>query len=407
MKTLITHFCSSISDCKLPRQCPPELRTFALTLHFYSPKAYEYVRSKFNFILPHQKTISKWYGSINGEPGICAEAFWILEQKVTNSPEKVVVALIIDEMNIRQDIHYNGKIVEGYVDLGCESDVNTDLVAKEALVFLVSSMNERWKIPVAYFFINSLTGLQKSKLLLDCIRRLQSIGVVVSSLTFDGLQSNIAMANHLGCCTTYPNIKPSFEVDEKLIALIYDPCHMIKLVRNTFGEKQVMIDYKNRIISWQYIVELNKLQTKEGLNFANRLRTKHVQYKGQKMKVHLATQLFSKSVADALKTCRKMGLPQFQGSEGTEEFIQNVNDTFDVLNARHTLAMDFKRALDPSTYKVLFVYICIEKNTIIFVISGRQNVCCCHGDVLFAPQIPKWPVAYTFWTKNWIFGIHR
>lgn len=101
-------------------------------------------------------------------------------------------------------------------------------------------MNERWKIPVAYFFINSLTGLQKSKLLLDCIRRLQSIGVVVSSL----------------------------------------------------------IDYKNRTISWQYIVELNKLQTKEGLNFANRLRTKHVQYKGQKMKVHFATQLFSKSVAD-------------------------------------------------------------------------------------------------------------
>ncbi|KAL3198327.1 hypothetical protein MRX96_014445 [Rhipicephalus microplus] len=36
---------------------PPELRAFALTLHFYSPAAYEYVRSKFNEALPSQRTL--------------------------------------------------------------------------------------------------------------------------------------------------------------------------------------------------------------------------------------------------------------------------------------------------------------------------------------------------------------
>lgn len=32
---------------------PPELRSFAITLHFYSPKAYNFVRKKFNLALPH------------------------------------------------------------------------------------------------------------------------------------------------------------------------------------------------------------------------------------------------------------------------------------------------------------------------------------------------------------------
>jgi hypothetical protein len=41
------------------------------------------------------------------------------------------------------------------------------------------------------------------------------------------------------------------------------------------------------------------------------------------MKVSLATQTLSRSVADAINFCReKLNLPQFQGSEATEEFIR-------------------------------------------------------------------------------------
>ncbi|CAH0718944.1 unnamed protein product, partial [Brenthis ino] len=32
---------------------PPQLRAFAITLHFYSAKAFAYVRNKFNLALPH------------------------------------------------------------------------------------------------------------------------------------------------------------------------------------------------------------------------------------------------------------------------------------------------------------------------------------------------------------------
>lgn len=36
-----------------------EIRKFAMTLHFYSGKAYEYVRRKFYNALPHPKTLGK------------------------------------------------------------------------------------------------------------------------------------------------------------------------------------------------------------------------------------------------------------------------------------------------------------------------------------------------------------
>ncbi|KAM7307465.1 THAP domain-containing protein 1-like [Ixodes scapularis] len=45
----------------------PALRMFALTLQFYSTKAYNYVRETFECALPHPSTLTKWYSSLKGE----------------------------------------------------------------------------------------------------------------------------------------------------------------------------------------------------------------------------------------------------------------------------------------------------------------------------------------------------
>ena len=44
----------------LRKKFSPALRSFALTLHFLSPKAYDYLRSTFDFALPNPRTIRKW-----------------------------------------------------------------------------------------------------------------------------------------------------------------------------------------------------------------------------------------------------------------------------------------------------------------------------------------------------------
>ncbi|XP_039311859.1 uncharacterized protein LOC113005537 isoform X1 [Solenopsis invicta] len=108
----------------------PELRMFALTLHFYSPRAYTYVRKKFNTALPHPKTICKWYKSVNGEPGFNKEALESIKTRAEQVDYPLFGALIFDEMSIRQHIEYDGNKYSGYVDLGSEINCDSGAVAK-------------------------------------------------------------------------------------------------------------------------------------------------------------------------------------------------------------------------------------------------------------------------------------
>ena len=58
------------------------LKSFALTLHFYSAKAYNFVRKSFKLALPHPKSITGWYSKIPADPGFTGPAFKALELKV-------------------------------------------------------------------------------------------------------------------------------------------------------------------------------------------------------------------------------------------------------------------------------------------------------------------------------------
>jgi predicted RNA-binding protein (virulence factor B family) len=57
---------------------------------------------------------------------------------------------------------------------------------------------------------------------------------------------------------------------------------------------------KGEIIDYKYIILLHELQQTTGLRAGNKLRQKQVTFKKQIMKVNLAAQTLSLSVADAL-----------------------------------------------------------------------------------------------------------
>ena len=82
---------------------PCELKAFALTLQFYSGRAYDYVREKFHNCLPHQKTLSAWYSCINGKSGFQDETFAALaEKKTKNADSRLMCTMMVDEMAIRK-----------------------------------------------------------------------------------------------------------------------------------------------------------------------------------------------------------------------------------------------------------------------------------------------------------------
>lgn len=342
------------------RKYDPEVRAFSLTLNFYSPKAYSFVREHFNNYLPHPSTLSKWYRSVNGTPGFTQEAIHALSVKIKEAEAKghnVICNLVYDEMSIRKCIEWTGKITTGYVDIG--ANVSSDLlpVATEAIVFMLVAVNGHWKIPVGYFLVNGLAAPEKANLVNKCLEFVHQPGLIISSLTFDGTATNLRTCRILGANFDTRNMESYFmhPKTKKRVHIFLDPPHMLKLVRNCFGECRVLTTPEGKEIKWSYIEKLAEIHACQGLEAANKLKQRHIKWHNEKMKVKLAAQTLSKSVADALLfLCHDLKLSEFKGAEETAKFIQLFNDLFDVLNSRSLISSYlYKRPLSPAS-KIAF-----------------------------------------------------
>ncbi|XP_071641013.1 uncharacterized protein [Temnothorax longispinosus] len=332
---------------------PPAIRTFAMTLHFYSPKAYRYVRQKFCNALPDPSTLRLWYSTVNCEPGFTSESFDALKEKVSEEKKvgrQVIVTLMLDEIGIKKGIQYirDGKL-RGYVNVGSGIETCDDIpLAKEALVFMAVALDGRWKIPLGYFLVNGIDSSTNASLIQNCLQRLDEIGVEVSSLTLDGPSQHFATLRKLGATFDLIDPQPYFlhPSNKKKVHVILDACHMLKLFRNCLGDQKELRDNEGQKIEWRFITALAYLQEKEGLRAGNLLKIAHIQYWKMKMKVALAAQTLSSSVADAIEFCaRVLGLPEFQGSEGTVRFIRCIDRLFDFLNSRNPFGKGYKSPL--------------------------------------------------------------
>ena len=234
--------------------------------------------------------------------------------------------------------------------MGTTVDDDTNPVATEALVFMVVALNSNWKIPVGYFLISGLSGAERANLVKQCLMKLHDVGVRVVSLTCDGPSFHLSMMKELGASLDPANLNPSFvhPSDETLLVfIIFDVCHMLKLVRNVLGDWGVIVDELGQHIKWQYFVELQQLQEKEGLHLGNKLRASHITFQGQKMKVNLAAQ--SVQVLP-LPWYFVMMFCIFIGCEATITFVRTFDRLFDLLNSRNPFGKGYKAPLKPSTF---------------------------------------------------------
>lgn len=257
-------------NLKARKSISPELRAFSLTLNYYSAAAYDYVRKTFGNCLPHPSTLRKWYGVINGKPGFLTEALKAVKNKVKSMAEKsetLFCGLMIDEMSIKKDVHFNGKYNIGYVNMGTKNDESDALpLASDILVFMLVALNSNWKIPIAYFLINGISAEEKANLVIKCLLNVYDTGATVKTLTFDGAASNLSMARKLGSDLVEQTYFLHPKTNEK-IYIILDAAHMLKLCRNTLGDHKILYNNEDLKIKWQFFKELVCLQEETGLHF--------------------------------------------------------------------------------------------------------------------------------------------
>lgn len=275
----------------------------------------------------------------------------IKAKEARESGHELQCSLMLDEMAIKKLVQWDGHKFHGYVDTGTDNTDDTNTVASDTLVFMVVALNGSWKLPVAYFLIHGMSGVERANLIEQCLCKLADIGIWISSLTCDGPSCHLTMLNTLGASMTMPDLQPSFphpQKPEHQVSVCLDICHMLKLMRNALASYKVFKDGHGNSIKWEFIKELHKLQEDEGLTLGNKLRNAHMNWQKQEKKVKLAAQTLSRSIADAQDFLRDQGLPQFQGCEATVHFIRTVDRLFDLLNSRSPLAGEFKAPMRPS-----------------------------------------------------------
>ncbi|KAI5740131.1 hypothetical protein M8J76_000762 [Diaphorina citri] len=114
-----------------------ELKKFALTLYYSSPRAYKFCRPILK--LPHPSSLANWISNVNVAPGFLKNVFDRLEQLPQDAKD---CNLIIDGMAIRKQIlwsHGDNKFV-GYCDFGDAQLEGHDVPATEALVFMLRAL---------------------------------------------------------------------------------------------------------------------------------------------------------------------------------------------------------------------------------------------------------------------------
>lgn len=132
-----------------------------------------------------------------------------------------------------------------------------------------------------------------------------------------------------------------------------DICHMLKLLRNNWSSKGIFYDADGNKIKWDYIVALEEIQRTKKLTLATKITKQHIQFHNNKMKVKLAAQVFSNSVADALEYC-KSRYPQFEGCKATVKFVRTINNLFDALNSKSFRGKGYQYPLQKSNEKKYF-----------------------------------------------------
>uniref|UniRef100_A0A1X7TI06 THAP-type domain-containing protein n=1 Tax=Amphimedon queenslandica TaxID=400682 RepID=A0A1X7TI06_AMPQE len=349
----------------------PAMIRWCVYLQQKSSTAYELLRKSKCLHLPSQRTLREYIH--HNKPGIGfsneLDEQLVLDSKLQSlESHQKYVGIIADEMYIKQGLVYDkttGDLV-GYCRIGEINDHllqlereytesngdaanNTHTLAKTMLVLMIRGLFTSLTFPYASFATSNLTGEQMVPIFYEGIMRIERCGFKVLTITLDGCSVNRKFMQIVSNPdTTVPHkFKNPLSNNSREIFLFSDPSHLIKTARNCLANQSRNMQYNGNPISWKFIVKLYHIITEStGLTVLPKIKYEHVFLTNfSKMRVDLAAQVLSQSVATALRTYLK------GESEETAKYIEMFDRIFDSLNVTNYTTCYTKRKYFQSPYR--------------------------------------------------------
>lgn len=182
-------------------------------------------------------------------------------------------------------------------------------------------------------------GTLLAQLLIQCIVKLEQAGVFVDGVVCDGASTNRSMWKQLGISGALGSVVNAFEHpldSSRKVYVLSDTPHLFKCIRNRLYDKKVLMK-DGKLIRWSCYDALFVADSKHcgERRVCLKITYNHVNLsKMLKMRVKLATQIFSNSVAKGIMFYAQKGAPRLTNAEPTVQFTVFLNDLFDALNRR-------------------------------------------------------------------------
>lgn len=307
-----------------------DLKKFALGIYFLGPKAYKKMSTICR--LPSKRTLHRFTQKWVVEPGFNEFIFQVTELKLKQLKEKEKDCIVcLDEISIKSHLYYDiskDKIVGFQESYSRNSNAK---MASTALTVMVRGLASNWKLPLAYFFYNTCADSADLKdILFTTIRKCRAIGLNIMGVVSDqgpNFQKLVKSSLKLD------ENNPFFFVDDTKIVYLFDIPHLLKSTRNNFFS--YIFSLKNGETKKHYLETFYNNDKTKQYKLAPKLTNDHIFPNNfQKMKVKLASQVFSHSVATGMHTYIHFNvLPQ--EASVTASFVEKMNDLFDLLNSNN------------------------------------------------------------------------
>lgn len=321
-------------------ECSDDAKSFALTLYYHAPEAYDYLRTQYNTCLPPLPILWTWYVHPGGLPGFSQESLQAIENKVKNSQDKIYCALTFKSLKDYSagDTYVDGKGYFGFEDFGSKIETDCQNKATDALFFMATAVNGTWSLPVGYFLLRN-THKKLASVIKIAIYLLEKSGVEVVALSYDNWCVRAVEA--LGCELKQEDLKTTFKSESnREICAFPDYNGLREDICQRLSWFKEFTDGDGNKIAWKFISQLGKKGKRSSAADNNEVITDRDK------------RILSRAVAGCLLQHKELKSPSFAGVEGTIKFINNLNDLMDILNSQEN-GTELKQAISDENKSVV------------------------------------------------------